>query len=64
MSCDCYFYDLSLNLGIEKISETAKAFGLGEKYLDEIFPASKGIIPNKQWKKIISNQSGLKVILL
>ena len=51
MSCDCYFYDLSLNLGIEKISETAKIFGLGEKYLDEIFPASKGIIPNKQWKK-------------
>ena len=41
MSCDCYFYDLSLNLGIEKISETAKIFGLGEKYLDEIFPASE-----------------------
>ena len=51
MSCDCYFYDLSLYLGIEKISETAKVFGLGEKYLDEIFPASSGIIPNKQWKK-------------
>ena len=51
MSCDCYFYDLSLNLGIEKISETAKVFGLGEKYLDEIFPASSGNIPNKQWKK-------------
>ncbi len=51
MSCDCYFYDLSLSLGIEKISETAKVFGLGDKYLDEIFPASKGIIPSKQWKK-------------
>ena len=51
MSCDCYFYDLSLNLGIEKISETAKVFGLGEKYLDQIFPASDGIVPNKQWKK-------------
>ena len=54
MSCDCYFYDLSLNLGIEKISETAKVFGLGEKYLDQIFPASEGIIPNKNGKKIIS----------
>ncbi len=51
MSCDCYFYDLSLSLGIEKIAETAKIFGLGEKYLDEIFPASEGIIPNKKWKK-------------
>ncbi len=51
MSCDCYFYDLSLVLGIEKIVETAKVFGLGEKYLDEIFPASEGIIPNKEWKQ-------------
>ena len=51
MSCDCYFYDLSLYLGIEKISETAKAFGLGAKYLDQIFPASEGIVPNKKWKK-------------
>ena len=51
MSCDCYFYDLSLSLGIEKISKTAKLFGLGQKYLDEIFPASEGIIPNKAWKK-------------
>ena len=51
MSCDCYFYDLSLSLGIEKIAETAKIFGLGEKYLDGIFPASEGIIPNKRWKK-------------
>ena len=50
MSCDYYFYDLSLNLGIEKISETAKLFELGEKYL-KIFSSSKAIIPNKQWKK-------------
>ena len=51
MSCDCYFYELSLNLGIEKISETAKVFGLGEKYLDQTFPASEGIVPDKKWKK-------------
>ena len=51
MSCDCYFYDLSLSLGIEKISDVAKVFGLGEKYLDEVFPSSEGIIPNKEWKK-------------
>ena len=51
MSCDCYFYDLSLNLGIDKISNTAKDFGLGEKYLNDVFPSSIGIIPNKEWKK-------------
>ena len=60
MSCDCYFYDLSLTLGIKKISETAKLFGLGEKYLDDIFPSSKGIIPNKQWKKSKFNSEWTK----
>ncbi len=51
MSCDCYFYDLSLVLGIKKISDMAKNFGLGEKYLENIFKSSAGIIPNKAWKK-------------
>ena len=50
MSCDCYFYDLSLYLGIEKISETAKVFGL-EKVFRSNFSASEGIVPNKKWKK-------------
>ncbi len=60
MSCDCYFYDLSLNLGIKKISETAKLFGLGEKYLDDIFPSSLGIIANKEWKKSKYNSDWTK----
>jgi len=60
MSCDCYFYELSLSLGIKKISETAKLFGLGEKYLDDIFPSASGIIPNKQWKKSKFNSEWTK----
>ena len=51
MSCDCYFYDLSLVLGINKISKIAFEFGLGEKYLNNIFSSAKGIIPSKEWKK-------------
>ena len=51
MSCDCYFYDISLKVGIEKISEIAFIFGLGKEYLKSTFSSSKGIIPNKVWKK-------------
>ncbi len=60
MSCDCYFYNLSLDIGIDKISETALSFGLGEKYLNEIFSSSFGIVPNKKWKKERFNNSWTK----
>ncbi len=51
MSCDCYFYDLALKVGIDKISEIAKIFGLGERYLNDIFNVTAGLIPTKSWKK-------------
>ncbi len=51
VSCDCYFYDLSLKVGIDNINEAAKKFGLGEVYLNDIFNSSKGLIPSKVWKK-------------
>ena len=51
MSCDCYFYDISLKIGIEKISEVAILFGLGQEFLVSTFSSSKGLIPNKVWKK-------------
>ena len=30
-SCDTYFYEVSRRLGVDKLSETAKKFGLGKK---------------------------------
>jgi penicillin-binding protein 2 len=49
-SCDVYFYELALRLGIDKISEAAKKLGFGN-YYDDFFGESKSIIPNKKWKK-------------
>ena len=49
-SCDVYFYEIALRLGIEKISDTAKQLGFGS-YYDEFFGVSKSIIPSKKWKK-------------
>ncbi len=52
MSCDTYFYEIARRLGVDKLSETAKKFGLGKKVFDNLFEIEKdGLIPNTQWKK-------------
>ena len=33
-SCDVYFYEVARKLGVDRLSETAKKFGLGKKYLE------------------------------
>ena len=58
-SCDVFFYDLALRLGIDKISETAKLLGFG-KYYDEYYGIPKSIVPNKKWKKDNFNESWQK----
>ena len=32
-SCDVYFYEVARKLGVDRLSETAKKFGLGKKVL-------------------------------
>ena len=52
MSCDTYFYEIARKLGVDKLSETAKKFGLGKKVFDNLFEIEKdGLIPNTKWKK-------------
>ena len=51
-SCDTYFYEIARKLGVDKLSETAKKFGLGNKVFGDLFGIEKkGLIPNTQWKK-------------
>jgi len=51
-SCDTYFYEVARKLGVDKLSETAKKFGLGEKVFGNLFDIEKqGLVPNTQWKK-------------
>ena len=51
-SCDTYFYEIARRLGVDKLSETAKKFGLGEKVFGNLFNIEKsGLVPNTQWKK-------------
>ena len=51
-SCDTYFYEIARRLGVDKLSETAKKFGLGEKVFENLFyNEKKGLVPNTEWKK-------------
>ncbi len=51
-SCDSYFYEIARRLGVDKLSETAKKFGLGKKVFNNLFENEKnGLVPNTLWKK-------------
>lgn len=49
-SCNCYFYQLSKRVGIEKIAATARSLGLGQVLDFELTGQKAGIIPTKKWK--------------
>ncbi len=57
-SCDIYFYELARLLGVDRLSITAKKFGLGTKVLGQYFENEKeGIVPSTEWKKEILGQN-------
>ncbi len=59
-SCDTYFYEIARRLGVDKLSQTAKKFGLGEKVFGDLFNIEKkGLVPNTQWKKNALGQGWL-----
>ena len=50
-SCDVYFYEIARRLGVDRLSETAKKFGLGKKVLNDFVEEKSGVVPSTSWKK-------------
>ncbi|HYC01745.1 MAG TPA: penicillin-binding protein 2 [Azospirillaceae bacterium] len=50
-SCDVYFYEMSRRVGIDKIAETARRFGMGEKTEIELPGERAGLVPDTKWKR-------------
>jgi penicillin-binding protein 2 len=50
-SCDIYFYEVARKLGVDRLSETAKKFGLGQKTLEGFKEERSGVVPNTKWKR-------------
>jgi penicillin-binding protein 2 len=50
-SCDTFFYDLSVRIGINRIYEGMTQFGFGQKTGIDIVEEKVGIMPSRDWKK-------------
>lgn len=50
-SCDVYFYQIGLELGIDKLSAAAKEFGLGSPVGYPLPGEKAGVIPSQEWKR-------------
>ncbi|HOC60914.1 MAG: penicillin-binding protein 2 [Syntrophaceae bacterium] len=49
-SCDVYFYTVGKMLGVDKIAEYAKRFGLGDVTGIDLASEKKGLVPTREWK--------------
>ncbi len=50
-SCDVYYYEKGLELGVDNIAKYSRIFGLGEPTGIDLAYEKKGLIPTKKWKK-------------
>jgi penicillin-binding protein 2 len=51
-SCDVYYYEMALRVGIEKISAMAERLGLGIRYDLPLTSVAAGLAPTRDWKII------------
>ena len=50
-SCDVYFYDLALSLGIDRIHNFLDQFGFGHRTGIDLIGEPRGLLPSRQWKR-------------
>jgi penicillin-binding protein 2 len=50
-SCDIYFYQVARRLGVEKIADMARRFGLGQMHEISIDGEKPGLVPDDAWKR-------------
>jgi len=56
-SCDVYFYDLALNLGIDRIAQFNAQFGFGKTTGIDIYGETSGLLPSREWKRRAKHES-------
>lgn len=55
-SCDVYFYDLALTLGIDRISQFLEPFGFNDLTGIDTSGELAGLVPSRQWKRQTKHQ--------
>ena len=55
-SCDVYFYQLALALGIDRIDDFLSRFGLGRNTGIDVLEEKPGLLPTREWKRRVRKQ--------
>lgn len=55
-SCDVYFYNVGIKLGVDKLAKYAKSFGLGTPTGIGLNNEKAGLIPTSEWKRIVKRE--------
>ena len=55
-SCDCYYYEISQRVGIDKMAEMARKLGLGIKHDLPLSAVAQGLAPDKAWKSSVRGE--------
>lgn len=50
-SCDVYFYESAMKVGIDKIAEMGRKLGLGVRHDIPMSAITEGLMPDKAWKQ-------------
>lgn len=59
-SCDVYFYDLALKVGVERIAEMARRLGLGQASGFDLPGEQHGLVPTPDWKRAMYDDAWQK----
>jgi len=59
-SCDIYLYEMAKRIGIDRIADMARRFGLGEKLGIQLPRESRGLIPTREWKQATRGEAWQK----
>ena len=59
-SCDVFYYNKALHIGIDKLSKDLNLIGLGVRTGVDLPKEYRGVIPNKKWKRKRYHQSWYK----
>lgn len=55
-SCDVYYYDLALKVGIENIAAMSRRLGLGTAPDIPMSAVTEGLVPDSAWKQRVRNE--------
>ncbi|RYH02142.1 penicillin-binding protein 2 [Salipiger sp. IMCC34102] len=56
-SCDCYYYEVSQRVGIDKMAEMARLLGLGVRHDLPLSAVAEGLAPDKAWKRAVRDET-------